>query len=349
MRIRYQPRRTELGFETYVAPDSFDRTAQPVDIYEVFKAYFAVNNQALYIYSVANTTNLVMELKGGTSYRFGSESGGIQYTNDVDFSGKTELTSAIVAGNAYSAISVTTTEGFPASGIICIESNNYYVYREYFTYTSKDSTNFYGSSTTFVRPHDAGKNVYYCIQWTSSTKRWVIVNNTTLSRQICYMAAITGPEWLYCGPKINSIFTGDTSAEAGTIKWIHCDDLSNITEYAYCCHYGNSNLNGTLYISDSATKIGVHGISYDFGLCFRLCTNILKVIIPENITWIGPLVFDYCIGVLRYDFYPSAAPVVVNPAFGSFARDLHIKSGSSGYDVSPWTDTAIFGSIIADL
>lgn len=40
----------ELGFDAFIAPDDFNRTAQPVDIYTKFKDYYQTNNQARYIY-----------------------------------------------------------------------------------------------------------------------------------------------------------------------------------------------------------------------------------------------------------------------------------------------------------
>jgi hypothetical protein len=73
----------ELGFETYCAPDSFDRTAQAVDIYEVFKAYFATNANAKWIYSVDNATSATT-VTGGTSYRWAQTVGGVETITDIE-------------------------------------------------------------------------------------------------------------------------------------------------------------------------------------------------------------------------------------------------------------------------
>ena len=46
-----------------------------------------------------------------------------------------------------------------------------------------------------------------------------------------------------------------------------------------------------------------------------------------------------------------AAPTIGGSnAFGDYAKPLHIQSsGTSGYNVSPWTNVAKFSSIIQDL
>lgn len=45
-----QLQENELGFDAFIAPGGFDRTAQPVDIYEKFKYWYPIDNKAKYIY-----------------------------------------------------------------------------------------------------------------------------------------------------------------------------------------------------------------------------------------------------------------------------------------------------------
>lgn len=278
MRILYHPKRI-LGFETYVAPEGFDRKAQPVDIYDVFERYYKNHRTAKFIYSVADTPSLVMEIIRGTSYRYGYELSGVSYKVDLNFSGYVTLTSTISAGGTYNTIPVTSTAGFPDSGSIMILGNDYYNQREYFSYTSKDSTNFYGANKTFLRVHNSGKGVYYCIEWGNSTKRWVITNNTNMSLQGCYIGGVQGPEWLYCGNLINAIGTSDSSGQASSIKYIHIHKLDNITAYTYTCHYG-APLTGRLYLSNSVSVIDA--------LSFDVCTKLTgQLVIPDSIITIG--------------------------------------------------------------
>lgn len=77
----------ELGFDAFIAPDDFDRTAQPVDIYEVFKREYALNGQARYIYYYSDG-NYPLTLTPTTDeyYRYGYRNGGVDVIYDVPLS-----------------------------------------------------------------------------------------------------------------------------------------------------------------------------------------------------------------------------------------------------------------------
>lgn len=297
MKMLYHPKRI-LGFEPYVAPEGFDRKAQPVDIYDVFERYYRHHRTAKYIYSVKDTVQ-VAEIKGGTSYRYGYELSGIKYVNDISFSGGTNLTVGITAGATLTSITVASTAGFPSTGTLCL-LGNYYTRREYVTYTSIDATHFYFSSKTFTYAHNgSSQQVNLCIDWGTSTKKWVIVNHTTMTPIEIGMSTVTGAEWLYAGNLIYSIATGDAANGGGanTIKWIHVDKLSNITTYTYCAHYGNSSLTGRLYISPSVTTIGYISGGYNYGIQFGQCRGLIgELYIPDNVTFIGNNAFADCSG-----------------------------------------------------
>lgn len=297
MRILYHPKRI-LGFEPYVAPEGFDRKAQPVDIYDVFERYYRNHRTAKYIFSVKNTVQ-VAEIKGGTSYRYGYELSGVKYVNDISFSGGTNLTVEITARTTLTSITVASTTGFPSTGTLCLLGNSY-SRREYVTYTSIDATHFYFSSKTFTYAHSGrSQQVNLCIDWGTSTKKWVIVNHTTMTPIEISMSTVTGAEWLYAGNLIYSIATGSSGNAGGsnTIKWIHVDKLSNITTYGYCAHYGNSSLTGRLYISPSVTTIGFIFQGYNYGLQFCICSGLIgELYIPDNVTFIGYNAFSGCSG-----------------------------------------------------
>ena len=74
----------ELGFDAFIAPDDFNRTAQPVDIYEVFKREYALNSQARYIYYYSDGNYpLTLTPTADEYYKYGYTQGGIEIVVDV--------------------------------------------------------------------------------------------------------------------------------------------------------------------------------------------------------------------------------------------------------------------------
>lgn len=77
----------ELGFDAFIAPDDFDRTAQPVDIYEVFKREYVLNNQARYIYYYSDGNYpLTLTPTTGEYYKYGYRTGGVDVVVDIPLS-----------------------------------------------------------------------------------------------------------------------------------------------------------------------------------------------------------------------------------------------------------------------
>ncbi|MCK9430617.1 MAG: leucine-rich repeat domain-containing protein [Candidatus Omnitrophica bacterium] len=87
MRILYHPKKSigpVLGFYPFVAPSGFNRTAQDVDIYDVFCKYYATNNTARFIYSFTSSiATLALGAYSGISYRWGETISGTDYVYDV--------------------------------------------------------------------------------------------------------------------------------------------------------------------------------------------------------------------------------------------------------------------------
>lgn len=295
MRILYHPKRI-LGFETYVAPEGFDRKAQPVDIYDVFERYYKNHRTAKWIVRATDTIAPIgsynadeVVTMNGTSYRYGYELSGAKYSVDLNLGNKT-LVGSYPAGN-YDTITVNNTTGFPDVGRILLGQVNIGKSASgySFTYTSKDSTHFYGTSQTLKQPVGAYCN--YIIQFpTGSIKRYIITNHTSTTPMNCPTNGQTGVDWLYCGNLVNSVQTSDSGALTSTIKYIHIHKLDNITTYGYCAHYG-SLLTGRLYLSNSATLIGQYldgpaGTLYS--LAFDYCRYLTgELIIPDSIVAIG--------------------------------------------------------------
>ena len=79
----------ELGFDAFIAPDNFDRTAQPVDIYEVFKREYALSQRARYIYYYSDGNYpLTLTPTADEYYRYGYTQGGVEVMGvDVPLNG----------------------------------------------------------------------------------------------------------------------------------------------------------------------------------------------------------------------------------------------------------------------
>ena len=102
-------------------------------------------------------------------------------------------------------------------------------------------------------------------------------------------------------------------------NYIHFHNLSNLTIW-FSYLFSGSPLIGTLHLPSSVSSIGQYTF---FG-----SSNITKVNCYRSIA-------------------PTTSTYTLN--LGGTPRPLHVPVGSSGYNVAPWTDTAIFSSIIADL
>ena len=338
MKMLYHPKRI-LGFETYVAPEGFDRKAQPVDIYDVFERYYRNHRDAKYIFSVADSftpkaglTGSEMPLMEGVTFVYGYELAGVKYR--VNLNKTTRTLTGAMNGN-YSSIPVTSTEGFPDSGKITVGGSLGTMYgwggQIFFTYTSKDETNFYGTSQYIYTRGDATTNVYPVINWVG-TKRWVIVEDPLMI--YAHLSYTNGPVWLYCGKGITQVATGDTSTHHSSIKYIHVHKLNDITYYNYASHWQNEYLTGTLHISTSATGIyalafaGCTGITgtliipgnikfesnYGYG-SFSGCTGIQSLILNEGIEKIGYNTFSGCTGLNGTLTIPNSCTVIEYNAF----------------------------------
>lgn len=289
-----QQKKRVLGFETYVAPDNFDRKAQPVDIYDVFERYYRNHQSAKYIYSVLNTVT-AFNLTGGTSYRYGYENGGISYVIDPLIT----LVRSYFSGYVTS-IPVNDTSGFPSSGIISVNGSS-------FTYTSITSNTFVGISQN-IGIHNVGESISSQITWIG-TKRWVIVSHTTTSSMIVYVP--TGTEWFYGGNLVKCV-----SASRGTLKYIHIHKLSNITTYS-AGNGNNVNLTGTLYISGSASVIASQA--------FIQCTGISKLIINEGVQRIEINAFRGCTGIKGELIIPNSVTDIGSYTSGSYSSGAFIN------------------------
>lgn len=262
--IKQQKRKgVTLGFEPYVAPTGFDRTAQDVDIYDVFNKYYKTNSDAKYIYSVSDTATTTALGYTATSWRYGYTSGGIDYTEDV----VSTNTSHAYSFGSYTEIEVVSTAGFPSSGTIYSYNGG-----RAFIYTSITATKFIGASQTFYAVGTDYIIQTKTITWTG-TKRWVIANHYSASAISAVVPSTQKPVWIYCGDLVNNINIGSSNT---TCKYIHIHALNNITAYSPCV---SSGLTGNLYLSrnGSCTFLPAGAFQFNTGIVGTLT-------IPSNIT-----------------------------------------------------------------
>lgn len=293
-----------LNFDTYCAPIGFDRTAQPVDIFEVFRAYYSIDRNAKWIFAVGDTTATSV-LTSASNYRYGYTLGGVDYVVDTTKL-NTYLTENIGKGSAYWEIPVVSTAGFPSSGKIIFENGEMYIY------TSKTSTKFVGSMQYLYGDLRINQEVAladYTITWTG-TKRYVIGNLCGKLPMPLVVLSTAYPTWLYAGNCVKTITTPGCSV----LKWIHIHDVDNIVSYEYAQQY-NSALEGQLYISRSATTIGYNAFRNDSkitgtltipgniircgtgGHTFAGCSGLTGLVFKEGVQYIEGYSFQNCTNV----------------------------------------------------
>lgn len=269
----------DLGFEPFIAPESFDRTSQPVDIYNIFNTYYKINQDSKLIFYVIDSA-LSTSLNWGTSYRYGYTLGGIDTV--IDLNTTTNLTSAI--SGSRTTIPVSDTSSFPATGSIQVGTG------VNFTYTSKDATNFIGASQN-IGTQSSGALVSlstYNISW-SGTNRWVILNHTKQTASEYDLQIFgTSPVWLYTGPLVTSTY----AAYSTNLMYIHKHDLNieTLSGSRGGYYYNNGKLTGILHLpTNTNTTIPI--------ACFRNDKYLTSVIIPDNYNLINSSAFDGCTGL----------------------------------------------------
>lgn len=215
-----------------------------------------------------------------------------------------------------------------------------------------------------------------------STKRYVIVNSTSSSLPA---TVPNGGVWLYAREKVYSI----SSQFNNYLKYIHCQDLHSVTTIENGAFHNCIGLIGILNIPNSVTTIGNEAFRSCTGLigsltipnsvitignlAFFYCTGFTgSLTISNSVTTIGNVAFLDCTGftgigtingspsigssafnsvssISEWHILSSTAPSVQSNTWGYYAKPLHVKIGATGYNIEPFTNTAIFSSIIYDL
>ena len=84
---------------------------------------------------------------------------------------------------------------------------------------------------------------------------------------------------------------------------------------------------------------------------FYGCYGLTSLTLPSSLSRVDNqfAVFTGTPAITVYNINRSAAPTVSGTPFGNYAKPLHVPVSNSGYDVTPWTNTAIFSSVTYDL
>ena len=114
-RRRTYPTKTLLPLIAFVAPTTFDATAQNVNIHQLFSFYDNVNKAYGYTFSDSYNT-LTLSAVSGVSYRYGYTRAGIDYVFDVTsatnpFTASTDTKRWVIVNNSATGISGTLPTG----------------------------------------------------------------------------------------------------------------------------------------------------------------------------------------------------------------------------------------------
>ena len=176
-----------------------------------------------------------------------------------------------------------------------------------------------------------------------STKRYVIVNSTATSliANIASYNGFNGAVWIYCSSKIYRV----AATSNNYLKYVHFENLNSMTVIYAQDFYGYSGLiiEGVLTINNIVTSIG--------NSAFYSAKSITKIVVGSSVSSIGTYSFAGMKNVTSVYCYATSAPTVGTGGFAldGAVRPLHVKIGATGYNVAPFTNTAIFSSIIYDL
>ena len=316
--------------EAFIAPENFNPESQPLNIVTVIDNYD--NDNKAYIFSFTSAmTNLFLSASPGITYRWGETISGVDYVYDV-VSG-----TAFTAGSTKRYVIVnSTSSSLPAT----VPNGGVWLYAREKVYSISSKYNNY-------------LKYIHCQDLHSLTT----IGNGAFHNCIGLTGILNIP---------NSVTT------IGNEAFRNCTGLTGIlnipnsvTTIGNLAFFNCTGFTGTLTIPNSVTTIGNEA--------FRNCTGLTgSLTIPNSVTSIGNLAFFYCTGftgigtilgrptigsqafnslssISEWHILSPVAPSVQLNTWSNYAKPLHVKIDATGYDVAPWTNTAIFSSIIYDL
>ena len=363
----------EYGFEPFVAPVNFDRTAQEVDIYEKFKVLNSVDETASWIFSCTPAIQVVLPAVTNVSYVYAETINGVETVSNKIASG-----TVFTPGSSKRWVC----GYYTGSGNIAVTLPNGSVWGYIYNLNINKLSSNQNSYIKYI----------YCNKLVSLTtlNAGAFYNCTSLSGKLTIPNTVMV---ILDSPYVEGgVFSKCSSLTSLTIP----NSVTSIGGYAFC---GCTGLTGSLTIPNSVTSIGTNcfvNILFSqissSSLIYPVFDNVLyslatanKVIaiygaanyvgtitlrndttdismsmakkrtgtltLPSSVNTIGSWAFEACPGITLVNSLCQIAPSLGTGTFnmGGSPRPLHIPVTNSGYNVAPWTTTTIFSSIIADL
>ncbi len=139
-----------------------------------------------------------------------------------------------------------------------------------------------------------------------------------------YPVVSIGSNAFYYCTNLTSVVIPNTVTSIGVGAFDSCTSLTSVV------------------IPNSVVSIGVRA--------FINCASLTNVVIPNSVVNIDNYAFAGCIALKSLSMDRLTAPTLGDSSFQSVSScTLHIHSGTTGYNVAPWTTTSIFSSIVTDL
>ena len=375
------------NMEAFIAPTNFDPASQPLNIVSVFGEYDNANKAYIYSFTSAIAT-LTLSASSGITYRWGETISGVDYVYDVvsgtAFTAGSTKRYVIVNSTATSLMA----NGFNGAIWLYCSSKCYRVQSQLNTYLNyvhcedlnsittigdrafqdckgltgtltipsyvttisiaafANCTNLTGTLTIPSSVTTIGGAAFSSIPFTHliSNSSFFEVYDEVLYTTTGSITAIYSAKG-YSGTltlKSNVVIIGDNCFNGNNLRTGSLTIPNSVTTIGVSAFYSCTGLTGSLTIPNSVTTIGASAF-YGYNKFSGIAT------IGSGITTIGVSAFYYIKTITEWRILSSVAPSVQSPTWSSYAKSLHVKIGATGYNVAPWTNTAIFSSIIYDL
>ena len=340
--------------EAFIAPENFNPASQPLNIVTVFGDYDNVNKAYIYSFTSAIAT-LTLPASSGITYRWGETINGNDYVYDI--ASGTAFTSGstkryVIVNSTSSSLPATVPNGgvwlYAREKVYSISSqyNNYLKYihcQDLHSLTTIENGVFHNcigltgilnipNSVTTIG-NEAFRNC------TGLTGSLTIPNSVT---------SIGNLAFFYCTGFTGSLTISNSVTTIGTEAFRNCTGFTgSLTIPNSVITIGNvafldcTGFTGRLTISNSVTTIGYQA--------FRNCTGFTGIGTILGRPSIGSQAFNTLSSISEWHILSSTAPSVQSDTWGNYAKPLHVKIGATGYNIQPFTNTAIFSSIIYDL
>ena len=340
--------------EAFIAPENFNPESQPLNIVTVIDNYDNVNKA--YIFSFTSViANLFLPASLGITYRWGETIGGNDYVYDI------ESGTAFTAGSTKRYVIVnSTSSSLPAT----VPNGGIWLYARDKIYSISSTHNNYlkyihcqnlHSVTTIV--NGAFRNCTGCTGILNIPNSVTTIGTEAFRSCIGLTGSLNIPNsvttignlaFFDCRGFTGTLTISNSVTTIGSEAFRNCTGLTgtltipnSVITISNLAFFGCRGFTGSLTIPNSVITIG--------NQAFRDCTGFTGIGTILGKPLIGSLAFNPVGSISEWHILSSTAPSVQMDTWGNYAKPLHVKIGATGYNVAPWTNTAIFSSIIYDL